>query len=101
MFLLPHFAALYSVIFPADRAPAAFSNYRLWESVGLLAAYITSSTLCVDDKISILLGFILLGMAGYTVVEVMERRGGLPKDSEGNVIPVEKLITSRFFSQSD
>lgn len=100
MSLPSHFAALYSVIFPADRAPAAFSNYRLWESVGLLVAYISSSTVCVDDKISILLGFLLLGMAGYILVEVMEKRGGLPKDSQGKVIPVEKLITS-CFSQSD
>lgn len=84
MSLLSHIAALYSVIFPPENAPAAFSNYRLWESVGLLVAYITSSTLCIDDKISILLGFLVLGMAGYILVEVMERRGGLPKDSQGS-----------------
>ncbi|KAK4301164.1 hypothetical protein Pmani_026680 [Petrolisthes manimaculis] len=88
--------ALYSVVFPPETSPSAFSNYRLWESVGMLVAYITSTALCVDDKITILLTFLVVGMAGYVMVEVMERRGGPPKDSQGKVIPLDKLITSCF-----
>ncbi|KAK3862483.1 hypothetical protein Pcinc_031668 [Petrolisthes cinctipes] len=88
--------ALYSVIFPPESSPSAFSNYRLWESVGMLVAYITSTALCVDDKITILLTFLVVGMVGYVMVEVMERRGGPPKDSQGKVIPLDKLIISCF-----
>ena len=33
------FAALYGVVFPNEEA-AAFSNYRLWESLGFVVAYI-------------------------------------------------------------
>ena len=32
------FSALYGVLFP-NKAEAAFSNYRLWESVGFVVAF--------------------------------------------------------------
>merc|ERR1719376_166869 len=38
--------SLYSVLFPKE-AEAAFSNYKLWESLGFILAYICSTLLCV------------------------------------------------------
>ncbi|XP_063607086.1 protein unc-93 homolog A-like [Penaeus indicus] len=64
---------------------ASFSNYRLWESLGFVIAYASSTVLCVDSKVTVLLVFLLLGIVGYYVIEVVERRGGLKKDREGRV----------------
>ncbi|KAG4077935.1 hypothetical protein HA402_013435 [Bradysia odoriphaga] len=65
--------ALYGVLFPQDEEPS-FSNYRLWESLGFILAYIFSNVLCVNVKLYILLGVILAGMAGYFAVEFLENR---------------------------
>ncbi len=66
------FLAFYGVLFPQDEEPA-FSNYRLWESLGFIIAYAFSNLLCVDVKLYILLGVIIAGMAGYLAIEVLER----------------------------
>jgi hypothetical protein len=44
------FPALYGVVFPNEEA-AAFSNYRLWESLGFVVAYIYGNRICVDAKL--------------------------------------------------
>jgi len=31
-------------------------------------------------------------MAGYYVIEILETRGGLKKDKEGKILPIDKLI---------
>ncbi|OXA46753.1 UNC93-like protein [Folsomia candida] len=63
--------AFYGVIFPQDEE-AAFSNYRLWESVGFILAYVFSNVLCVRPKLWILVGVITVGMAGYFIIESKE-----------------------------
>lgn len=83
--------ALYGVIFPGE-SEAAFSNYRLWESMGFIIAYACSTVICIEAKITILLVFISLGAVGYYVIEAIEWRGGLRKDAEGKVVPVDKLF---------
>ncbi|XP_037069211.1 protein unc-93 homolog A-like [Pollicipes pollicipes] len=65
--------ALYGVIFP-DTAEAAFSNYRLWESLGYAAAFIYSDLLCVTRKVDLLITVLTIGMLGYFAIELMERR---------------------------
>lgn len=65
--------AFYGVLFPQDEEPS-FSNYRLWESLGFIIAYIFSNVLCVNVKLYILLGVIVAGMTGYFAVEILERR---------------------------
>ena len=62
------FAALYGVVFPNEEA-AAFSNYRLWESLGFVIAYIYGNRICVDAKLAVITVFLGLGMIGYLVVE--------------------------------
>ncbi|KAK4316098.1 hypothetical protein Pmani_012742 [Petrolisthes manimaculis] len=84
--------AFYGVIFPG-KSEAAFSNYRLWESLGFIIAYIFSTILCIYSKITILLIFLVLGILGYYTIEVMERKGLLKKTPDGKVIPIDQLIT--------
>ena len=61
--------ALYGCLFANDEE-AAFSNYRLWESMGFLFAFITNATsVCVLPKIVTTIIFLVLGMSGYFVVE--------------------------------
>jgi len=65
--------AFYGVIFPAEEE-AAFSNYRLWESVGFIIAYAYSTFICVDAKLYVLIGVLATGMAGYLIIELREHR---------------------------
>eukprot|EP00092_Neocalanus_flemingeri_P030399 GFUD01032999.1.p1 GENE.GFUD01032999.1~~GFUD01032999.1.p1 ORF type:complete len:501 (+),score=111.97 GFUD01032999.1:117-1619(+) len=66
--------ALYGVLFKSDEE-AAFSNYRLWESMGFLLAFITqASGVCVFPKLILALFFLAIAMVGYGMLEVLERR---------------------------
>ncbi|XP_050733436.1 UNC93-like protein [Eriocheir sinensis] len=87
--------AFYGVIFPGQ-SEAAFSNYRLWESVGFIITFATSTSLCIYSKIVIVLVFISIGFVGYLSIELIERRGGLKKDGHGKVVPIDKLVTSNY-----
>lgn len=65
--------ALYGCLFANDEE-AAFSNYRLWESLGFLFAFITNAMgVCVLPKIVTTIIFLVLGMVGYLTVEYLER----------------------------
>ncbi|XP_042205192.1 UNC93-like protein isoform X2 [Homarus americanus] len=83
--------SLYGVIFPGE-SEAAFSNYRLWESLGFLIAYACSTVFCIEAKINILIISLLVGIVGYYVVEALEKMGGLKKDKEGNVMTLDRLF---------
>lgn len=61
------------ILFPS-REEAAYSNFRLWESLGFIIAYAYSMYLCAAVKIYILLVFLAIGMAGYLSVEWKERK---------------------------
>merc|ERR1712025_955154 len=66
--------ALYGVLFASDEE-AAFSNYRLWESMGFLLAFVTQATgVCVFPKLILAIVFLCLGMLGYFAVEMREKR---------------------------
>lgn len=71
---------------------AAFSNYRLWESLGFIIAFVCSTVLCISSKIVLLLVLITLGITGYLGIEVIERMGGPKKDSNGKVLTIDKLM---------
>lgn len=65
--------ALYGVLFASDEE-AAFSNYRLWESFGFLLAFITqASGVCVFPKLIITVVVLSVAMAGYLMLEMLER----------------------------
>ncbi|KAI8436993.1 hypothetical protein MSG28_010395 [Choristoneura fumiferana] len=65
--------AYYGILFPG-REEAAFSNFRLWESVGYIIAYVISPYLRTSAKTYTLLIMMLLGVAGYFTVEFKEHK---------------------------
>ena len=66
-----YFAALYGVVF-RNSTEAAYSNYRLLESLGFIIAYTYQSRLCLPVKAYILGAFLVVGVALYLVVEYKE-----------------------------
>ena len=66
--------ALYGCIFSSADTEAAFTNYRLWESLGFIAAFAYANFLCVYVKLYVLMGTLSAGMAGYFMVEWLERK---------------------------
>jgi len=63
-------AALYGVLFNKSDT-AAFSNYRLWESVGFVIAYTYANFIPVYAKLAVISACLALGMAGYLSVELI------------------------------
>ncbi|XP_035795962.1 UNC93-like protein [Anopheles albimanus] len=64
---------LYGALFRRNKE-AAFSNYRLWESVGFVVAYAYSTALCARMKLYLLFGVLVCGMIGYTIVEIHQAK---------------------------
>ncbi|XP_044587874.1 UNC93-like protein [Cotesia glomerata] len=64
---------LYGTLFRRNKE-AAFSNYRLWESVGFVVAYAYSTHLCARMKLYVMLSVLVIGFMGYIVVEILHRR---------------------------
>lgn len=65
------FLALSGILFPG-KEEASYSNFRLWESTGSVITYAYSPYLCTDVKLYLLLGLLLIGATGYTVVEYLQ-----------------------------
>ena len=65
--------ALFGILFKDDQEPA-FSNLRLWQSVGFTISFAYSNFLCVWIKIIILWCILGVSVAGYLIVEMMVRR---------------------------
>ncbi|XP_062407344.1 protein unc-93 homolog A-like [Sardina pilchardus] len=59
--------ALYGVLF-YDQKEAAFSNYRLWESLGSAISFALSIFICVEIKLYILIVVLVLGVILYAVI---------------------------------
>ena len=60
-----------------EHQEAAFANYRLFESVGFLVAFAYASALNTQEKLYIVLAFLIAGMIGYVVCEMVDR--SMPK----------------------
>jgi uncharacterized membrane protein (UPF0182 family) len=56
------------IMFP-KREEAAYSNFRLWESLGFIIAYVYSPYLRTDIKLYILLALLVFGILCYLVIE--------------------------------
>uniref|UniRef100_A0A1B0CQI4 Putative conserved plasma membrane protein n=1 Tax=Lutzomyia longipalpis TaxID=7200 RepID=A0A1B0CQI4_LUTLO len=59
---------MYGAIFEKNKE-AAFSNYRLFESLGYLVTYALSTVLCARTKLISALGLLVIGTVGWIVVE--------------------------------
>lgn len=66
-------AALYGVLFPQDKE-AAFANNRMWDSLAFVIAFAYSTFICLEIKLYVILGILLLAMVTYPVVEFYEHR---------------------------
>ncbi|XP_048525167.1 UNC93-like protein isoform X2 [Dendroctonus ponderosae] len=64
---------LYGALFRRNKE-AAFSNYRLWESVGFVVAYAYSTQLCARMKLYVQLAILVFGFLLYCVVEIHHMR---------------------------
>ncbi|XP_076253185.1 UNC93-like protein isoform X2 [Rhynchophorus ferrugineus] len=71
--------SLYGILFPG-KEEASYSNFRLWESTGSVITYAYSPYLCIDVKLYLLLGLLIIGAIGYTCVEVIEWKGKQEED---------------------
>ncbi|XP_032517443.2 UNC93-like protein [Danaus plexippus] len=65
--------AYYGILFKG-REEAAFSNFRLWESVGYIIAYIISPFLKTSIKTYILIVAMIVGVIFYFIVEYRDRK---------------------------
>lgn len=75
------YTALSGILFPG-KEEASYSNFRLWESTGSVITYAYNPYLCTDVKLYLLLGLLLIGIAGYTAIELLERRKKLATGNE-------------------
>jgi hypothetical protein len=78
-------SAFYGVLFP-DYEEAAFSNNKLWESVGLLVVQAYGSYIEMSIKLGIFLIFLMFGMTGFIVIEVPYKQ---------NICSNHKIVCSR------
>lgn len=64
---------LYGALFRRNKE-AAFSNYRLWESLGFVIAYSYSTALCARMKLYVVMSVLGLGAFCYICVEIRQLR---------------------------
>jgi len=64
---------LYGTLFRRNKE-AAFSNYRLWESLGFVLAYAYSTALCARMKLYSVMGVLGFGAFCYIIVEIRQLR---------------------------
>ena len=65
--------ALYGAFFSDNTAPA-FANNLLWWCLGLAVGSGYSNALCTGTKIAILFGMLIIGMTGYLIAELVDRK---------------------------
>lgn len=61
--------AFYGTVF-ADDEEAAFANYRMWESLGFIIAFVIQKLLPISHKIVVVMAFLISGMIGYLAIEI-------------------------------
>jgi hypothetical protein len=64
--------ATYGVLFTEHES--AFSNFRLWESLGFVIAYVYTPRIRIKYAHIILLCVLTISMICYTIIDVKERR---------------------------
>ncbi|CAH0398236.1 unnamed protein product [Chilo suppressalis] len=65
--------AYYGTLFPG-REEAAFANFRLWESVGYIIAYVISPYLRTSQKTYLMFAMMFVGVVLYYTVEYRDRK---------------------------
>lgn len=70
--LFVFWTAMYGVFFHDNQEPA-FSNYRLWESLGFVIAFAYANFLCINVKLIILLAMLIVSLVGYFMAEYINK----------------------------
>uniref|UniRef100_A0A8C8GR48 Protein unc-93 homolog A n=1 Tax=Oncorhynchus tshawytscha TaxID=74940 RepID=A0A8C8GR48_ONCTS len=83
--------SLYGVLFPRQKE-AAFANCCMWESLGFVIAFAYSTFICLDTKIYILLGVLILSMVTCLWAE-MKYYELIKITFHENTVPVESWDT--------
>ena len=73
IFLRTKFSALHGSVFVKNQE-AAFSNYRLFKSIGSLVAFGYANTISTAEKIYVCLGTLIVGIIGYILCEIIHTR---------------------------
>jgi len=60
-------SAMLGACFEKEDVQAAFSNYKMWQSIGVAAAFFYSDYLDLDIKLLVLLCFLCAGIIGYFI----------------------------------
>ncbi|XP_078698581.1 protein unc-93 homolog A-like isoform X1 [Branchiostoma floridae x Branchiostoma belcheri] len=85
--------SLYGVLFPGQQE-VAFPMDGFWGAVSYTISFAYGGFLCADVKIGILLALLIVSMATYGVVELMEkRRSKEDGETAGDATEVEKNTT--------
>lgn len=70
--------ALYAIVFPGNE-DAAYSNFRLWQSLGFVVAFAYSHYLCIAAKIYVIMALLVVGVAAWMGLEFgVLRKAALP-----------------------
>jgi hypothetical protein len=80
--------SIYGVLFQANKE-AAFSNFRLWESLGFAISYAYSNSLCTSSKLYLLLVYLIFGVICYLLIELMELKA---KNQHSNMVQIIQSI---------
>lgn len=67
------FTAFVGTLFPG-KEEAAYANFRLWESVGYIIAYVISPYLRISEKTYFLLVMMFVGVFFYLIVEYKQSK---------------------------
>ena len=82
--------SIYGVLFQSNQE-AAFSNFRLWESLGFFFSYAYSNYFCTNVKLYLLLIYLTIGILGYLAIEINENQ----KNPKNNIL-INYLRNSNF-----
>ncbi|XP_055716873.1 UNC93-like protein [Phlebotomus papatasi] len=72
---------IYGAIFSDSKEPA-FSNYRLWESMGYFVTYSLNTTLCARTKLIGALSLLAVGVCGWLIVEFRVKNGEISHETQ-------------------
>uniref|UniRef100_A0A8D8RPS6 UNC93-like protein n=1 Tax=Cacopsylla melanoneura TaxID=428564 RepID=A0A8D8RPS6_9HEMI len=96
---------LYGTLFRRNKE-AAFSNFRLWESVGFVIAYAYSTHLCARMKLYVMGVVLVTGFCGYIIVEVRHmmkarRQKELAEDPKAAAIAAAEAAANHAVEETD
>lgn len=91
------FPAYYGIAFPG-REEASYANFRLWESVGFIIAYLLFPHMTTTEKTYMLLAIMFVGVILYFIVEYRYREKKKPEEINKKELYISGLDNVAFQS---